>query len=226
MDGPYTAAERREGVPLIHLVLVDDHPLLLGGIEQLFLQEPDFAVRARCTDGDAAVRAVLQHCPDVLVIDLKMPGRDGLSVVREVKAEQPGLGVVLLTAGLDEAEVVEAVGLGIQGIVLKETAPDVLVRAVREVHGGGQWLDQRAAGRALATLLKRNEGERGLAAVLTQREIEIVRRVATGLRNKEIARELCIAEGTVKIHLHNIFEKLKVGSRMELTLHAQSKGLV
>ncbi len=215
-----------KGVPLIRLVLVDDHPLLLGGIEHLFLNEPDFEIAARCTDGDAAVRAIREHRPDVLVIDLKMPGRDGLSVVREVKPGQPALGVVLLTAGLGEAEVVEAVGLGIQGIVLKETAPHVLVRAVREVHDGGQWLDQRAAGRALATLLKRNEGERGLAAVLTQREIEIVRCVASGRRNKEIARDLSIAEGTVKIHLHNIFEKLKVGSRLELTLHAQNKGLI
>ena len=121
---------------------------------------------------------------------------------------------------------VEAVRLGVQGIVLKENALQVLVQAVREVHAGGQWLEQRAAGRALAKMLQRQAGERDLAAVLTQREIEIVRMVATGLRNKEIARRLSITEGTVKIHLHNIFEKLKVESRLELTLRAQSKGLV
>jgi DNA-binding NarL/FixJ family response regulator len=211
---------------LIRLVLADDHPILLSGVELLFRQEPDFEVAARCTSGEEALRAVRLHRPDVLVIDFKMPGRDGLSVVREIKHERPDLGVIVLTAALAESEVLEAVRLGIQGIVLKETAPHVLVKAVREVHAGGQWLDQRAASRALATMLKRSEGERDLAAVLTQREIEIVRRVATGLRNKEIARELSIAEGTVKIHLHNIYEKLKVGSRLELTLHAQSKGLV
>jgi DNA-binding NarL/FixJ family response regulator len=211
---------------VIRLVLADDHPIVLAGLEQLFRQEPDLEVAAGCTSGEEALRAVRLHRPDVLVLDVKMPDRDGLSVVREIRGGQPGLAVVLLTAALDEAQVVEAVRMGVQGIVLKENALQVLVQAVREVHAGGQWLEQRAAGRALARMLQREAGERDLAAVLTQREIEIVRMVATGLRNKEIARRLSITEGTVKIHLHNIFEKLKVESRLELTLRAQSKGLV
>lgn len=211
---------------MIRLVLADDHPILLAGLEQLFREDPELVVLACCGDGDEALKAVRLHRPDVLVLDIKMPGRDGLAVVREIQRDRIELRVVLLTAALEDAEVMEALRLGVQGIVLKETAPHVLVRAVRQVHAGGQWLEQQAAGRALSRLLKRDAGERDLAAVLTQREIEIVRMVATGRRNKEIARELSITEGTVKIHLHNIYEKLKVGSRLELTLHAQNKGLL
>ena len=211
---------------MIRLVLADDHPILLAGLEQLFREEPEFEVLARCRDGDEALKAVRLHRPDVLVLDIKMPGKDGLAVVREIQRDRIELGVVLLTAALEDSEVMEAIRLGVHGIVLKETAPHALVRAVRQVHAGGQWFEQQAAGRALSKLVKRDAGERDLAAVLTQREIEIVRRVATGRRNKEIARDLSITEGTVKIHLHNVYEKLKVGSRLELTLHAQNKGLI
>jgi DNA-binding NarL/FixJ family response regulator len=211
---------------VIHLVLADDHPLLLDGLERLFDQEPDFEVVARCVNGEEALQAIRRHRPDVLVLDLKMPGNDDLSVVREAKVDVPGMAVVILTAALEETDVLQALSLGVRGVVSKETAPHVLVQAVRDVHDGKLWLEQRAAGRALSGMMKRAAGERDLAAVLTQRELEIVRRVATGRRNKEIAHDLTITEGTVKMHLHNVFEKLKVGSRLELTLCAQSKGLL
>jgi DNA-binding NarL/FixJ family response regulator len=218
--------EVRESALVIRLVLADDHPIVLDGLEQLFRREPDFEILDRCTDGEAALAAVRRNPPDVLVLDFNMPRRDGLAVARDLKRDQVATRVVLLTAALDEAAVLEAVSLGVKGIVLKEMATRVLVQAVRQVHGGGQWLERQATGRALTRMMERQAGERELAAVLTPREMEIVRMVASGLRNKEIASRLHLTEGTVKAHLHNIFEKLKIGSRLELTLHAQAKGLL
>ena len=134
--------------------------------------------------------------------------------------------VVILTAGLDEDDVLEAVRCGVRGIVLKDMAPERLVECIRAVHAGGPWLEQQTVSRALDRLVRR-EAESGAApGSLTPRERELVRLVAQGLRNKEIARKLDITVGTVKIHLHNVYQKLGVDSRVALTLWAQEKGVI
>jgi DNA-binding NarL/FixJ family response regulator len=211
---------------MIRLVLADDHPIVLNGLAQLFRSEPDFDILALCPDGEQALQAVRLQRPDLLILDLKMPVKDGLTVLRELRGEKDPPRVILLTAALEDAEVLEAVRLGVDGVVLKETAPDVLLRAVRQVHAGGQWLERRAVGDALQRTLDREAEARGVAAVLTPREIEIARMVAGGLRNKEIGKQLHISEGTVKIHLHNIYDKLKIPGRLELAFYLQRKGLV
>jgi len=211
---------------MIRLVLADDHPIVLNGLAQLFQLEADFEVLALCPDGEQALQAVRQHRPDLLILDLKMPVKDGLAVLREIRAEGASPHVILLTAALDDSEVFEAVRLGVDGVVLKETAPDVLLRAVRQVNAGGQWLEKRSVGQALQRTFDREADARGVAAVLTPRELEIARMVASGLRNKEISDRLHISEGTVKIHLHNIYDKLKVPGRLELAFYLQKKGLV
>jgi DNA-binding NarL/FixJ family response regulator len=211
---------------MISLVLADDHPIVLNGLAQLFAQQADLQVLALCPDGEQALQAVRLHRPDLLILDLNMPVKNGLAVLRELRGEKPSPKVILLTAALEDAEVLEAVRLGIDGVVLKETAPDVLLRAVRQVHAGGQWLERRAVGDALQRTLDRESEARGVTAVLTPREIEIARMVASGLRNKEIGVRLHISEGTVKIHLHNIYDKLKVPGRLELAFYLQKKGLV
>lgn len=210
----------------IHLVLADDHPIILDGLEILFRMEKDIQVVARCVNGEEALQAVRQHRPDILILDIRMPGKDGLAVLREMKDEDLPTRVVLLTVALDEEETLEALRLGVRGVVLKEMAPQMLVQCVRKVHAGEQWLERRSVGRALEKLLSREAGAREVAAVLTPREIEIVRMVAAGLRNKEIADKLSISEGTVKIHLHHIYEKLHLNGRLELALYAQDRGLV
>jgi DNA-binding NarL/FixJ family response regulator len=210
----------------IGLVLADDHPIILDGLEQLFHLEQDFKVLARCTNGEEALRAVRKHRPDVLVLDIRMPGTGGLAVVREMKKEKLPTHIVLLTGALDEHEAMEAIRLGVRGVVLKEMAPKLLVQCIRKVHTGEQWVERRSFGRALETMMRREAGARQIAGVLTPREMEIVRLVASGLHNKEIAAKLAISEGTVKVHLHHIYEKLNVGGRLELTLYAQGKGLV
>jgi len=210
----------------IHLVLADDHPIILDGLEILFRMEKDIQVVARCVNGEEALQAVRQHRPDILILDIRMPGKDGLAVLREMKDEDLPTRVVLLTVALDEEETLEALRLGVRGVVLKEMAPQMLVQCVRKVHAGEQWLERRSVGRALEKLLSREAGAREVSGVLTPREIEIVRMVASGLRNKEIADKLSISEGTVKIHLHHIYEKLHLNGRLELALYAQDRGLV
>jgi DNA-binding NarL/FixJ family response regulator len=209
----------------IRLILADDHPIVLDGLAQLFRVEPEFQVLARCRDGEEALGAVRTHQPDVLVLDIRMPRRDGLDVLRTVRLEGLPTRVVLLTAALEEEQLVEALRLGVGGVVLKEMAPHLLVEAVREVHAGGSWLDKGAVSRIVGKLLQKEEGMREAARVLTPRELEIVRMVARGLRNRAIAEELLITEGTVKIHLHNIYQKLGVDGRLELAVYAQGKGL-
>lgn len=211
---------------MIRLILADDHPIVLDGLVQLFRVEPDFEVLARCRDGDEALREVRAHQPDVLVLDVRMPRRDGLDVLRSVRQEEIPTRVVLLTAAVEEEQLVEALRLGVGGVVLKEMAPHLLVEAVREVHSGGSWLDKGSVSRIVTKLLHQDESRSEAAALLTPRELEIVRMVARGLRNRAIAEQLLISEGTVKIHLHNIYQKLAVDGRLELAVYAQAKGLV
>jgi len=168
---------------------------------------------------------VEQYQPDVLVMDLRMPGLSGLDVLRALSAKNSRSRTVLLTAIVRDAEVMEAVKLGVRGIVLKESSPDVLIDCVRRVHRGEQWIERETVTRALQRVLDRESAEREAGETLTPREIEIVRMVARGLRNKAIAERLSISEGTVKVHLHNVYEKLGVDGRLELVLCAQQKGL-
>jgi DNA-binding NarL/FixJ family response regulator len=134
---------------------------------------------------------------------------------------------VLLTAALDETEALEAIRLGVQGVVLKEMAPRLLLQCVRTVYAGGQWLERRSTAHALKKMLDRENAAQVVAkAKLTPREVEIVRAVATGLRNREIAEKLNVSEGTIKVHLHNIYEKVSVDSRVALTLYARDQGLM
>jgi len=210
----------------ISVVLADDHPLVLDALENVFRLQEDIVVRARCGDGVEALRAVREHRPDVLVLDIRMPGMDGLALIRELKKEKLPTRVVLLTAALDEEEVLAAIRLGVKGVVLKEMAPRLLVQCVRTVHAGGDWLEKQSVRLALDKLLRREAGTRETGRILTPREIEIVHMVAGGLRNKEIAAKLHVNEGTVKLHLHHIYKKLGVNSRVALTLYAQDRGLV
>ena len=208
----------------VRLILVDDHPIVLDGLQQLLQRQPDFTVIAACSTADAARAAITRERPDVLVLDLRMPGVNGLEFLRQLADAGLSCKSVLLTAAIEDAEVTEAVRLGVSGLVMKDSTPDTLVQCVRKVHEGGQWLDHEIVNRAFKSQLDREAAVRDTA--LTPREIEIVRMVAEGLRNKAIAARLSISEGTVKVHLHNIYEKLGVDGRLELTLVAQQKKLV
>jgi DNA-binding NarL/FixJ family response regulator len=210
----------------IRLVLADDHPIVLHGLQQLFARHGDFSIVAACADGASAIDAVRAHRPDVLVLDLRMAPWNGLDVLRALARDQLACRTVLLTAAVADDEVVEAMKLGAMGLVLKEESPDALLDCVRRVHRGEQWIERETVTRAFKTVLTREAAATEAQAALTPREIEIVRMVARGLRNKAIAERLAISEGTVKVHLHNIYEKFGVDGRLELVLCAQEKGLV
>lgn len=208
---------------MIRLLLADDHPIVLDGLEQLFRFEEDCTVVGRCRDGIETLRRLHELRPDVLVLDVRMPRGDGLEVLRAIAAEESPTRVVLLTAAIDDDELLAAIRGGAQGVVLKEAAPERLVEAVRTVASGGSWLEPGLVGRALGRVVAVAAAEEDKP--LTPREREIVSSVARGLRNREIAEQLHITEGTVKIHLHHIYEKLRVKGRVELVLLAQQRGL-
>jgi len=211
---------------MINLVLADDHPIVLAGLENMFRRERDCRVVASCVDGVEAMRAISRHCPDVAVLDLRMPRMHGLAVLQQIQKEKLATRTVLLAAVLEDDDLVEAVRLGVRGIVLKEMAPTLVVQCVREVHAGGQWLEKRSVSQAIEKLIRREEATRDMAKVLTPRELQIAGAVASGLRNKEIADKLGIAEGTVKIHLHVIYEKLKIDGRMALVLRMKENAMI
>jgi DNA-binding NarL/FixJ family response regulator len=209
----------------MRLVLADDHPLVLDGLELLFRLERDIEIVARCRDGHETLRALRQHRPDLLILDIKMPGRDGLSVLQAIREEGLPTETILLTAALDDDQLLDAVRLGVRGVVLKESAPRMIINAIREVRAGGSYMEGRAVSRALQKLVRRDDAVRDAEKQLTPRELEIVRLAASGARNRDIAERLSITEGTVKIHFHNVYEKLGIDSRVALAMWARDQGL-
>ncbi len=210
----------------IRLILADDHPFILDALEGLFRTEKEIQVLDRCRDGQETLDAVRRHRPDILVLDIRMPGKDGLAVIREMQKEAIPTRVVLLTAAIDDEEVLEAVRLGVQGVVLKEMAPPLLVQCIRKVHAGEQWLERGILQRAMGKMMRHEAAVKEMSQALSPREIEIVRLICKGLRNREIAKKLFISEGTVKIHLHSIYKKLEVDGRMDLILVCQNKAWI
>ena len=206
--------------------LVDDHRIILDGLQQLFTRTDDIEVVGTATDGANALDLIRRKRPAVLVLDVSMPGLDGMEVLRTIHEEKLPSRVILLTAAIEDDKVVEAMKLGVWGLVLKEAASVQLVRAVRRVALGTRALEESLVGKAVERMSKASESEKELAALLSPRETDVVRMVAQGLRNREIADQLALTEGTVKSYLHTIYEKLEVRGRVELTLYAQEKGLV
>jgi DNA-binding NarL/FixJ family response regulator len=209
----------------ISLVLADDHPVVLAGLRTLFEEEQGFDVLASCSDGENALAAIEREAPDVAILDLRMPRMNGIEVLRALKQANRPCRTVILAAAIEEDEVLEAMQLGVKGIVLKEMAPSMLIRAVRKVHDGGQWLEKESLGRAIDRMLNRAETLQSLRALLTDRELEIMRIAATGKSTPEIAATLCISPGTVKTHLHAIYTKLGVDGRVGLMLYAKDRSL-
>jgi two-component system, NarL family, nitrate/nitrite response regulator NarL len=218
----------------IRIVVADDHPIFRDGLCKLLALEQDFEVVAQAQDGREVLDVLRQHEPDILLLDLKMPGLDGLGTLQRLQAAKNKTRVIVLTASDDKNEFVQAMKLGTSGIVLKQTATDLLIKSIRKVHAGEIWLDsyttqavirQFVAGEdspppplpPVPAPMQQRDRER---SPLSQREREIVALVAQGFKNKEMAEKMFISEQTVKNHLHNIFDKLGVSDRLELALYA------
>lgn len=208
------------------IAIADDHRMVLDGLEQLFNRHHSYHVVAAVTNGIEALAAVRDKQPDVLVLDVSMEGMSGIEVLRHIHEEEIPTRVILLTAAIDDSDVVEAMGFGVWGIVLKESASVQLVRAVDSVMKGERVLEPTLVGRAVEKMSRSTVAEREISRILSPRETEVARMVASGLRNREIAEKLNLSEGTVKSYLHSIYEKLDLRGRVELTLYAREKGLV
>lgn len=199
------------------LMLCDDHPLILRGLADLIAADTDIDIVATCGGGQQAIDAILEHMPDLAVLDISMPERDGIDVLKEVAREQWPVRVVFLTGCITDEQVIQAIAAGAYGIVLKESAAASLVDCLRHVAEGRRWLPssivQPAIRRASAAARRISPFE-----LLTRREKEVARLIADGLSNKEVAARLAMSEGTVKIHLHSIYSKLGVDNRTAVAI--------
>jgi two-component system, NarL family, nitrate/nitrite response regulator NarL len=208
----------------ISLVVADDYPIVLTGLTDLFRSVDEFDVLAAAEDGEEALAAVRRHLPDVAVLDIRMPHHTGLEVARTILDEGLPTKIVLLTAEIRDEESLEAIRLGVHGVILKEMATRLLVECVRKVHAGGRWVEQESLRRAVESLLRRPAIPAPGATILSPTEHRIAELVAGGARNKEIADRLTVSESTVKSHLHNIYGKLQITSRSELIEWYEERG--
>src|SRR6476620_3991190 len=214
----------------IRIVVADDHPIFRDGLCRLLALEEDFEVVAQAQDGRQVLDVLQQHEPDILLLDLKMPGLDGLATLQRLQIAKNKTRVIVLTASDDKNEFVQAMKLGTSGIVLKQTATELLIKSIRKVHAGEIWLDSHTTAAVMRQFSSPMEsapmGSRDRdRSPLSQREREIVVLVAQGFKNKEMAEKMFISEQTVKNHLHNIFDKLGVSDRLELALYAIHKNI-
>jgi len=218
----------------IRIVVADDHPIFRDGLCRLLALEEDFEVVAQAQDGRQVLDVLQLHEPDILLLDLKMPGLDGLATLQRLQIAKNKTRVIVLTASDDKNEFVQAMKLGTSGIVLKQTATELLIKSIRKVHAGEIWLDSHTTAAVIRQFVANDEGQQPVQSMpaappptrererspLSQREREIVALVAQGFKNKEMAEKMFISEQTVKNHLHNIFDKLGVSDRLELALYA------
>src|SRR5450432_2498763 len=205
----------------IRVLLADDHAIFRDGLRKLLDSDEDMSIVGEAQNGVECIKLLAKLKPDILLLDLRMPEKDGLAVLEEVNFESLPTRVIVLTAAEDARDVVRAMRLGARGVVLKQSASDLLVKSIRKVADGEIWLDNRMTSEVIDAFKKSAEaGSRREKPLLSEREKEIVQLVAQGFRNREIGEKLFISEQTVKNHLHNIFDKLGVSDRLELALYA------
>ncbi len=215
----------------VRIVIADDHPIFRDGLRRLLETEPDLKVIGEACDGAEAVKLARTLKPDILLLDLAMPRHPGLEALRELSsgAGATGVRVILLTAAAEKAQIVEALQLGARGVVLKDSATQLLLKAIHSVMSGEYWVGRESVSNLVQYLrtLVQSSGEEAKQKKfgLTPRELEIVSAVVAGYANKEIAVYFKISEDTVKHHLSNIFDKLGVSTRLELALFAVNQSL-
>jgi DNA-binding NarL/FixJ family response regulator len=213
----------------IRVLLADPHALFRRGVRLVLDAESDIEVVAECADGLEAVDRIVELVPDLVLMDVSMPGVSGIEATRRARSLVPSVKVAILTVSESDDDLFAAVRAGATGYLLKEVSIEELPGAVRAVARGHSLISPSMASRLLGefnALSRRVEEQRGTAPRLSDRELEVLRLVARGLSNKDIAAELVIAENTVKNHVRNILEKLQLRSRMEAAMYAVREKLV
>jgi DNA-binding NarL/FixJ family response regulator len=203
--------------PPIRVLCVDDHPLVRKGIAAILANETDVTLVGEATNGDEAVRLFRELRPDVTLMDLRMPGVDGIAAVQAIRREFPEARIVALTSYDGDQHIYKALEAGVRGYLLKDMVHSDVLRAIRTVHEGGRLIPAAVAERLTESFPQ---------TPLTGRELEVLAHIAQGLSNKEIAGKLGTATGTIKIHVQNIFEKLGVEDRTHAVTVALRRGIL
>jgi DNA-binding NarL/FixJ family response regulator len=211
------------------ILIADDHPVFRQGLISVFRNEPQLSVVGEASDGKQALKMIQDLHPDVLLLDLIMPGLTGLDTLRELSNSPAPVRTILLTASIETEQIVQALQLGARAIVLKEAPTDVLFRSIQAVMQNKFWIGTKEVADLLEALHESAPPEDKQAKKqfgLTGRELDVVGTIVSGFTNREIAEKFSISEQTVKHHLRNIFDKLGVSNRLELALFAINHGLV
>ena len=221
------------GTEPIRVLIADDHALFRRGLEMVLAEEDGIDLVGQASDGAEAVQVASETVPDVVLMDIRMPKTSGIEAARQMKESAPSAKIVILTISDEEDDLFEAIRAGASGYLLKDIPLDEVADSVRAVHGGQSLINPSMAGKLLtefATLARRDEEEppakHVAAPKLTDREMEVLRLVARGMNNRDIAKELFISENTVKNHVRNILEKLQIHSRMEAVMIAVREKLI
>ncbi len=206
----------------LSVVLADAQPIVLEGLKSVLRRAQSFRVVAQCTTSEQTLRAIRKHRPDILVLDIHISPKSGFEILRTIARAKLTTRSVVFTEVLNGHQTLQLVRLGASGSVLKDAKPNVLVQCIRRVGAGENCFTQDSRGDVERQSLRVHRGHE----MLTQRQVQIVRMVANGLRNNEIAKRLSIAEGTVQVHLHDIYSKLNLPHRLALALYARDIGLL
>ena len=214
----------------LRVLIVDDHALFRRGLQMVLRQEPDIDVVGEAADGQEAVEKAQELMPDVVLMDVRMPRQSGIKATEQIKDQLPHAKILMLTISDEEGDLYDAIKAGASGYLLKEISIDEVADAVRSVWAGQSRISPSMASKLLsefAAMSKRADERHQLPAVrLTEREMEVLKLVAQGMNNRDIAKELFIAENTVKNHIRNILEKLHLHSRMEAVVYAVREKLL
>jgi DNA-binding NarL/FixJ family response regulator len=227
---PSTARTDRGNDERLRVLIVDDHALFRRGLQMVLRQEEDIDVVGEAGDGHEAVDKAQELMPDVVLMDVRMPGQSGIKATEQIKDLIPHAKILMLTISDEEADLYDAIKAGASGYLLKEISIDEVAEAVRSVWSGQSRISPSMATKLLtefAAMSKRADERQQLPAPrLTEREMEVLKLVAQGMNNRDIAKELFISENTVKNHIRNILEKLHLHSRMEAVVYAVREKLL
>ncbi len=228
-ENPTQAAGPAPGDP-IRVLVVDDHALFRRGLQMVLEQEPDIEVVGEAGDGAEAVLLAAEMLPDIVLMDVRMPKRGGIDACTAIHETVPSAKIIMLTISDEEADLYEAIKAGAMGYLLKEISIEEVASAIRAVHGGQSLISPSMASKLLtefASMIKKSDDRQQVPTPrLTEREMDVLKLVAKGMNNRDIAKQLFISENTVKNHIRNILEKLQLHSRMEAVVYAVREKLL